>query len=266
MYGLKKLLEEELARLQKLEKLAALQLESLPEGTVRVSESNHTIQYYYRGKDCTGKNGRYLRKSEEQLAYQLAQRNYAAKLQGLLVKRIRQLKGILSDYAEDEVEQVFHMESSHRQKMITPLEMLWEQRLEEWKGQEYLPKSFRDTTPEIYADKGHRVRSKSEKILADYFFRQGIPYHYEKPLYLQGFGTVYPDFTFFSEKYGGEIYWEHEGMLDNPEYARKAIRKLESYEKNGIFPGERLILTRESSEYVLNTSEIERKVCKYLKV
>ena len=25
-------------------------------------------------------------------------------------------------------------------------------------------------------------------------------------------------------------------MMDNPEYARAAIRKIESYEKNGIYP------------------------------
>lgn len=45
-----------------------------------------------------------------------------------------------------------------------------------------------------------RVRSKSEKILADYFYRRKIPYKYECPLTLKGVGTVYPDFTFLSPK------------------------------------------------------------------
>ena len=59
-------------------------------------------------------------------------------------------------------------------------------------------------------------------------------------------GTVYPDFTFLSKKTGEEIYWEHNGMVDNPVYARNMVRKIECYENNGIFPGERLILTYET--------------------
>ena len=63
----------------------------------------------------------------------------------------------------------------------------------------------------ILTENGERVRSKSEKILADYFYRQNILYKYEKPLYLKGYGTVYPDFTFLSSKTGKEIYWNMRG-------------------------------------------------------
>lgn len=108
------------------------------------------------------------------------------------------------------------------------------------------------------------MRSKSEKILADFFYRRNILYKYEKPLYLSGYGTVYPDFTFLSKKTEKEIYWEHEGMMDKPEYAKAAIRKIESYQKNDIFPGDRLILTFETEQSVLNTKTIEGLVNKYL--
>ena len=54
---------------------------------------------------------------------------------------------------------------------------------------------------------------------------------------MKRFGIVYPDFTFLSPKTGEEIYWEHDGRMDDPEYARKAIKKIETYEKNGIFQG-----------------------------
>ena len=63
-------------------------------------------------------------------------------------------------------------------------------------------------------EKGERVRSKSEKILADYFYRNNILYQYEKPLYLKGYGTIYTDFTFLSKKTRKEIYWEHEGIVN----------------------------------------------------
>ena len=116
----------------------------------------------------------------------------------------------------------------------------------------------------ILSEKGERVRSKSEKIMADYFFRNGIAYKYECPLYLKGMGTVYPDFTFLSVKTGEEMYWEHNGRVDDPAYARKMIRKFNAYENNGIFPGERLILTYETEQTILITGKIEQLVDRYL--
>ena len=75
---------------------------------------------------------------------------------------------------------------------------------------------------------------------------------------------VYPDFTFLSSKTGQEIYWEHEGMMDKQEYARSAIKKIESYQKNEIFPGERIILTFETEQSLLSQKIVESLVEKYL--
>lgn len=102
------------------------------------------------------------------------------------------------------------------------------------------------------------MRSKSEKIITDYFFRNKIPYKYEKPLMLNGYSIVYPDFTLLSGKTNKEIYWEHQGRMDDPAYANVAINKIKTYEENGIFVGERLILTFETQSSVLNTGEISR--------
>lgn len=55
--------------------------------------------------------------------------------------------------------------------------------MEQWVAQEYQGKEFQKGTAVILTQKGERVRSKSEKILADYFYQHNIPYKYEKPLY-----------------------------------------------------------------------------------
>lgn len=78
-------------------------------------------------------------------------------------------------------------------------------------------------------------------------------------------GTVYPDFTFLSPETGEEIYWEHNGKMDDPVYTRKAVRKINAYENNGIYLGERLILTYETEQTILNTGKIEQLVKRYLK-
>ena len=53
-------------------------------------------------------------------------------------------------------------------------------------------------------------------------------------------------------------------MVDDPSYARNMVRKLDAYENTGIFIGERLILTYETEQTILNTGKIEQLVNKYL--
>ena len=153
---------------------------------------------------------------------------------------------------------------TQRQLLVTPVEPIWEKELVRWYDSEYHGKEFYEGTAEIVTEKGERVRSKSEKILADYFYRNNILYQDERPLYLKGYGTVYPDFTFLSKKTRKEIYWEHEGMMDKPEYAKSAVKKIESYQRNGIHLGERLILTFETELTVLNSQIVEELVERYL--
>ena len=178
--------------------------------------------------------------------------------------RLKQIKKITKDYSDDEIEKLNTSLHADRQALVTPVEPTWKQLLDEWYAEEYQGKEFKEGTAVILTEKGERVRSKSEKILADFFYRRNILYKYEKPLYLKGYGMVYPDFTFLSKKTGKEIYWEHEGMIDKQEYARSAVRKIESYQKNDIYPGERLILTFETEQRVLDSKEIEGLVNKYL--
>lgn len=84
-------------------------------------------------------------------------------------------------------------------------------------------------------------------------------------MYLKGVGIVYPDFTFISRKTKQEIYWEHDGRMDDPSYVRNAVRKMHANEKNGIYPGERLIITFETEKSVLDTAIVQRILEKYLR-
>jgi hypothetical protein len=194
------------------------------------------------------------------LARQLAQKTYQEAVIHISTGRLKQISRLLVDYADDEIEQIYLSSHTERQALITPLEPTTDQLIYDFQNETYKGKEFQEGVPVILTEKGERVRSKSEKILADYFFRNGIPYKYEKPLFLKGFGMVHPDFTLFSPKLRKEIYWEHEGRMDDPVYARNAVKKIYGYEQNGLFEGERLILTYETEETVINTKDIERKL------
>ena len=262
MKGLKELLVAEQVRLEEIIIIAKMLLKDAPEGTLRLSKSNTYLQFYH----CTEENkfGKYVTKGNDEFIQKLAQKSYDERVLRLAEKRLNQIKKLVKDYYDDEIEQIFWKEHKERQRFIQPIEPTWEQRVSEWKAKEYQGKGFGDGMPMIVTERGERVRSKSEKIMADYFYRNGIEYKYECPIYLKGMGMVYPDFTFMSKKIGKEIYWEHSGMADEPMYARNMVRKIDAYENNGIFPGERLILTYETEQSVLNTGKIEQMVNKYL--
>lgn len=262
MIGLKNMLESEKQKLEKILQTTEKRLQQAPAGSLRLSRSQNCIQYYHCMEGQ--KNGKYIAKKKEELIRMLAQKSYDEKVLQFTEKRIVQLDKFLKDYADDELAMIYEKEHAERRKLIQPVEVSRERQLKAWKEIPYQGKEFQEGVPVIMSERGERVRSKSEKIMADYFFRHGIEYKYECPLHLKGVGNVYPDFTFLSMKTGEEMYWEHNGRMDDPIYARKFVRKIQSYENNEIFPGERLILTYETEQMVLNTGSVEKLVKKYL--
>jgi ABC-type phosphate/phosphonate transport system ATPase subunit len=74
---------------------------------------------------------------------------------------------------------------------------------------------------------GVHVRSKSEIIVANTLTYLGLSYEYEKPL-----GNFLPDFTI--QYCGQTFYWEHLGLLSQPEYQQSWQEKERWYHDNGI--------------------------------
>ena len=263
MKGLKSMLLKEERRLETILENAKEMKKDAPPGSLRISGNKKWTQFYQCMPGDKTK-GNYVAKENEDLIRRLAHKSCAEKIIRLASRRLAQIKKITRDYEDEELEAVYLKEHEERKKRIQPVEVVWEHQVEEWIKQEYSGKVFREDVPMILTEQGERVRSKSEKILADYFSKNQIPYKYECPLYLEGFGTVYPDFTFLSPKTKQEIYWEHDGRMVDPVYAQSAVRKIHAYEKNGIFPGERLILTFETEKTVLDMNVVEMLMHRYL--
>lgn len=263
MYNLKKSLKLEQERLRRLKEQTEKNLCDAPEGKIRVGKSNGCDQFYIYRKNQKG-SGTYISKKEEAIVRSLIQKSYDQKILRLAKKRLAQLDRILKDYEDNEIENIYLKQGSVRKKIITPVEQPFLLKRKEWLELAYEGKGFKEGMPEIITNSGIRVRSKSEKIMADYFDSIQIPYKYECPLYMKNYGIIYPDFTFLSRKTGEEIYWEHEGMMDNEEYAKAAVKKIELYQKNNIYPGERLILTFETSSTSLSTTILKEFTERYL--
>ena len=143
MEKIRELLLQEERRLEGICQKAIDQLNDTPPGTLRLSKSNESIQYYH----CMPKekkNGRYIPKENGELIHQLAQKSYAEKILRLAERRLSQIQRITRDYEDDEIEQIFLHEHKERQKLIEPVEPIWEQQLEQWIGQEYKGKEFQE--------------------------------------------------------------------------------------------------------------------------
>ena len=266
MDGLKELITKEKKRLKEIKKIVDERLVDAPIGTLRVTKSNNKTQYIQCTEDSSERGYKlsYIKKEDVTLAYRLAQKSYDWRVKKLVDRRLKQLDKLTEEYEDNEIEEIYNILHPIRKTLIKPVEMSWEQRLAEWKNTLFVGKEFGPGIPEIYTKKGERVRSKSEKILADTFYDFGIEYKYECPLKLRGYGVVYPDFTFLRKRDCKEIYWEHDGRMDDPDYAEKAIRKINTYMTNGIFPGDNLIVSYESSGVVINDKVIKQLIKKYL--
>lgn len=157
MKGLREMLLQEEARLEKILKKVETELCAAPEGSLHLSSSNNQVQYYHHfpGQE---KRGEYLSKKETAFIRQLAQKGYDEKLRRLLCCRLRQIKSITKDYEDEEIEQIFNGEHRERQKLIRPVEPTWNQRLASWKAEEYIGKSFPEGAPAIYTEQGERIR------------------------------------------------------------------------------------------------------------
>ena len=112
--------------------------------------------------------------------------------------------------------------------------------------------------------RGDLVRSKSEVIIANELLAQGVDrYDYEAGLRLPNGQTRYPDFTIIDDDTGERYYWEHLGLLHDPDYAIRWERKLAAYRAADILPHEEgggeagtLIVTRDDKVGGIDAKEI----------
>ncbi|HCX04872.1 MAG TPA: ATP-dependent DNA helicase RecQ [Clostridiales bacterium] len=103
--------------------------------------------------------------------------------------------------------------------------------------------------------KGDKVRSKSEVIIANLLYENGIEYEYEKELYYEN-DKIVPDFTIRLSNVK-DIYWEHLGMIGTENYDRRWTKKLEVY-KN-YFP-DQLEITYEGATISDSAKELIEKL------
>lgn len=274
-------------RLRFLDDLIAVtknNLKNAPPGRLLVRNRNGKPQYYHLDSSASVYD-KYISATDEPLIRALAQKEYELKVLecadlerkallayavGLRISVDDVYSKVLSDDNSIRIgmlpENAYLLMPESKRCLITPPTRLAPDDLyvKEWSEFKYTSLPVNDDEKVFRTERGEMVRSKSELIIANTLFSFGVPYRYECPLILGPDITVYPDFTPLNVRLRKEYYWEHLGLLSDPEYLEKSVRKLNRYENAGYYPGDRLLITRETAQNPLSTESVKGIIRRYL--
>ena len=240
-------LERQIPKIQK-------QIKQLPKGKLICARNGQYYKWYRRIDQKTV----YLPKAETEMAKQLARKKYLEHLLEDMKKEKYVIQFYLKHYPHFPKSNELLKNEEIRNLLKDYFQPLNEQ-AELWCKEEYEKNTLYPEHLIHLSSSGNFVRSKSECMIDTLLFVNKIPFRYECALQL-GEAKVYPDFTIQHPKTGEIYYWEHFGMMDNPEYAQKAFSKQHLYSSYGIIPSHQLIITYETKDRPLNSSEIEKVI------
>ena len=246
-----------------------------PSGLVRIAIKKGQVQFYRR-ESTSDTKGKYIPRSQDALAHSLIQNDYDIKLIPALEEEIKVLKQFQKSYAAKSVERVYEKLAVPRRQIVKPVTLTDEQYATVWLKVEYRKKKIPPEVTVLDTENGEKVRSKSEVIIANSLKAAGVPYRYEFPLLMDknaetpdfpdyDFCNLHPDFYCLNLRTRQEFAWEHFGMMDDPDYAKRASEKIQLYQENGFFPGKNLIITMETSKKPLSSKVLKGIIKEFLK-
>lgn len=233
-------------------------LPTLPEGQLSISIRKGRPYYYVCGlKDSKGKTSKkYITKDNESFAAALAQKAYLKEQLRCDRKQLKALDRFMKDYESGSITKV---RFKHPEHFFSLLRQKLPPRFEEC--QKILNSMFVCSTKRAGEKRfatlsGIMVRSKSEVEIANMLYRLHIPFLYEPIIVINGIEYA-PDFIIMIPSTGMLYMWEHFGMMDDPDYVRKNLGKIEVYAQKGWILGQNLIVTTETYDSPFNVEKAE---------
>lgn len=279
-------LENRLRQLKQVLATTQKRLVNTPQGHLRVSQKGHNPEFYQITKPGDT-HGTYIPRAKLTLARRLAQSDYDTRIIKQLNQEIRALQKYLVQTkggdncttgrsgagADSALTAIYTKLCPARQSLVTPITLTDAQYAAQWQAVSWTGLPFSPDSPDYTTARGERVRSKSEVIIADTLARHGIPYRYEYPLELKTARSVnsacsghtfHPDFLCLNVRTRAEFYWEHFGLMDNPDYLERTLVKLKDFADIGLFPGKNFLFTMEAATCPLSTRLIENLINEFL--
>lgn len=233
------------------------QLSTLPEGKLICSKASPS-QYKWYLSD--GHKKTYIPKKNLELAQQLAVKKYLSTRKEELMQEQCAIDFYLRHHSTQS-SHAYKLLTEHPEysKLLSPFFTPLSKELFDWSQEPYQTNSNHLEHLIYQGASNHPVRSKSEAIIDLLLHTNKIPYRYECALCL-GDLVVYPDFTIRHPSTGQTYYWEHFGLMDNPNYCKNAYAKLQLYSSHGIYPSIQLITTYETKQNPLSIELVSKTI------
>lgn len=107
---------------------------------------------------------------------------------------------------------------------------------------------------------GGKVRSRVEMTIAERYLARGLVFTYEPCLILQDKTVIHPDFAILVKSKNRVILHEHVGNLQNEEYRKYFVWKLDQYIKNDYLPMRDIIFTYENEKGTVDVFELDKLI------
>ncbi|MBQ0012465.1 MAG: hypothetical protein KBT07_07125 [Clostridiales bacterium] len=256
-----KLLHELMNRKEELQKVidnADSFLSKAPQGYLRIDHSKRFPHFYHVTQSHS--NGKYINKENFKVAVSLAQKEYYQKMIIEAKDEMRQVERMVAFYESHSADYSYSDFSESKRALIKPVLLDDDTYARFWLAQTVETNPFYPDGLIRQTRRGEMVRSKTETFQANIYYELGIPYRYESILRMRNGNVYYPDFTLLDKRNRRVIIHEHLGLLDDEEYRRKTMTKLDDYERNGIYVGKNLILTSESPEHPFNPEQFRKRI------
>lgn len=251
-------IEKRIEKLQELYDKTADLLKDAPKGHVYVKHRKDNCYYYHAGGDFKAKE-RMLGKNDTGLRDSLMQKRYWEQVLDAAKSELRVLKSFRKQYPNLVAEDVYDHIKPDRKPYIRPIILTDEQYISEWQNRPYDKKPISDDVPRFETLRGERVRSKSEVIIADRLYANGIPYKYECPI-LVGDEIIHPDFTILRVSDRKVVYLEHCGKVGDQDYADDMTERINKYTLAGIYERDRLFFTFETANKPLDVRVLDKMI------
>lgn len=239
-------------------------LATAPSGSLRYQKKANHAEFYHR-QTSSQTTGKYISKKNNKFINALAQKYYMEKVLLDLKREYNLLNNFIQNFHPENTFERYSSLDDAIKMHIVPLMLSDSDYSDLWSKEPVSPFETYETPIAFCTSKNEYVRSKSEVLIANALAANNIPYRYEQPIILKNGRIVHPDFCCLNLKTRKEVYWEHFGLMDNPEYASNAARKLTEYSESGYKLGKNLIMTFETQDAPLDTRLIERMIADYLK-
>ncbi len=262
-HQIKSIMEKRIASLEKIVEAKTKSLEAAPEGRLRTSNHRGKTQYFHRRKP-NDRNGIYLQEEKTNLAAALAQKDYDERILNAAENEIQAIHNYFKKVPEKTVESIYPELPEARQRLVTPIIEPDEIFIKQWLAQPHGFASSQNSRPHVYNDQGIISDSKSELLISQQFDKHKLVYLPHFSLLLKGYGQVIADFKILNKRTRKEYYWEHLGLMDNPQYKAHNIPKINAYILNGYIPGRNLILTYECENSFLDLRVVDKLIESFL--